>query len=261
MRLVLAMVLAGLVGLPLSASAQDAEESPVQSLEEPASPPEPAPEEPALQLKLDDAGVEVAPSPPQTFGGYTLEELELRKRRAAFGLIAPAALIIAGVPLIVVGTTGDCHDDFHSLYSRDACRRPRIAGGVLTAVGGLGMIVGSWLVAQRANELPQVSKDYTLEELELRVWRTKIGLGVSTCASVLGVALLLAGTLAADCWEWDAPTKCDVLPIVGGTLFVGGLVGVVVSSVLNAQAQRRKREHYGTQRRAQWDLARSRLVF
>ena len=116
---------------------------------------------------------------------------------------------------------------------------------------------------------PRTADGYTLEELELRVGRTYIGLGVSAVAVAFGTALLLAGTLADDCWEWDAPTKCDVLPIVGGTLMVGGLVGVVVSSVRNAKLQGKKAidpwwrrgEHHRKPRRAQWDLARSRLVF
>jgi hypothetical protein len=86
---------------------------------------------------------------------------------------------------------------------------------------------------------------------------------------VLGTVLLLVGTLADECWEWDAPTKCDVLPIVGGTLMVGGLVGVVASSVRNAKVQGKKvidpwwrrGEHYRKPRRVQWDLETSRVVF
>ena len=46
-----------LVALPLRVSAQNGE---------------PASQEPALQLELTDAGVEVAPMPPRTVDGYTL---------------------------------------------------------------------------------------------------------------------------------------------------------------------------------------------
>ena len=90
MRFVLAMVLAGLVASPLSVSAQAGEEATAseENLQEPAPPSEPAPEEPALQLKLDAAGVDVVPSPPRTVDGYTLEEIELRIRRARIGLCA-----------------------------------------------------------------------------------------------------------------------------------------------------------------------------
>jgi len=73
-------LLAGLAALPLSASAQAVDEGTEPNVEEPAPTSEPAPEEPALELKLDVAGVEVAPSPPRTPEGYTLEEMELRKR-------------------------------------------------------------------------------------------------------------------------------------------------------------------------------------
>jgi hypothetical protein len=44
-----------------------------RSLQEPDPSTEPAPEEPSLQLKLDDAGVEVAPTPPRTVDGYTMD--------------------------------------------------------------------------------------------------------------------------------------------------------------------------------------------
>ena len=269
----LAVALA-LVALPLSVSAQDAAESatPEASAEEPVTEKptpsaEPAPEEPALQLKLDEAGVEVTPTPPRTFNGYTLEELELRKRRAALGLIAPAAITAAGVALVVLGTTGDCHDDFHSLYSRDACRRPRIAGGVLTGVGGLGMIVGGWLVAQRANELPQVSKDYTLEEMELRVKRAQTGLYVSTGVLGAGGAIFLVASFVAIA-QWGEDTSSDraeTAMLTGGVLLSAGLVGSLTSAILlrrrTHDRDRLKQAQYGTVRRVQWDLARSALVF
>ncbi|UCF46584.1 MAG: hypothetical protein JSU89_05190, partial [Myxococcales bacterium] len=156
MRLVLVMVVAGLA-LPLSVSAQPGDEgttsepsaeepapSPEPAPEDPAPSTEPAPEEPALQLQLDDAGVEVTPTPPRTFNGYTLEELELRKRRAALGLIAPAVVTAAGVALLVFGTSGDCYNyQLDDWDQRDACWRPRVAGFVLTSVGGAGMIAGS----------------------------------------------------------------------------------------------------------------------
>ena len=67
---------------PLSVSAQAVDEGTEPTVAEPASAqPAPsiegAPEEPALQLKLDDAGVEVVPSPPRT---YTIEEIsEIRE--------------------------------------------------------------------------------------------------------------------------------------------------------------------------------------
>jgi hypothetical protein len=82
---------------PENASAQDAEEAatPEPSLQEPSS--EPASEGPALQLKLDSAGVDVVPSPPRTVDGYTLEEMERRVRRAGIGLGVSGGVLFAGV--------------------------------------------------------------------------------------------------------------------------------------------------------------------
>jgi len=87
----------GVMPLPLSASAQAGEEGTTSepNLQEPSS--EPAPEEPALELKLDAAGVDVVPSPARTTDGYTLEEMELRVRRAGIGLGVSAGVFLAGV--------------------------------------------------------------------------------------------------------------------------------------------------------------------
>ncbi len=86
---------------PENASAQDAEEAatPEPSLQEPAPSSEPAPEEPALQLKLDSAGVDVVPSPPRTADGYTLEEMERRVMLAKLGVGVSAVPIFVGALL------------------------------------------------------------------------------------------------------------------------------------------------------------------
>lgn len=79
-----------LVALPLRVSAQNGE---------------PASQEPALQLELTDAGVEVAPMPPRTVDGYTLEEMEVQVRRAKIGLgvsffsLVVGSILAAGVGL------------------------------------------------------------------------------------------------------------------------------------------------------------------
>ena len=189
MKVVLALVLAGLVALPLSASAQAEEEAATSepNLQEPAPPSEPAPEEPALQLKLDDAGVDVVPSPPRTVDGYTLEQMELRVKRAKMGLLAPAALIVAGVPLWVRGKTSDCasFDPFVQV-SQERCTRLRTSGAALTVSGAVGMIVGSILVGVRKGDLRWTVNEYTLEEMDVPVKRAKIGLGSSAAALFAG---------------------------------------------------------------------------
>ena len=88
------MFVLALVASPLGVSAQTAGE---------VSASEPAPEEPALQLQLDKSGVEVVPSPPRTPDGYTLEEMEVRVRRAKIGLGSSAAALFAGGMFVGVG--------------------------------------------------------------------------------------------------------------------------------------------------------------
>ena len=274
MRLVLAMVVAGLVALPLSATAQVGEEEgsrlerwQPEAFEDPDKPaPEPAPEEPALQLKLDDAGVEVTQSPPRTFLGYTLEELELRKRRAAFGLIAPAALIGAGVPLLVRGTTSDCAYDPSEPYS-DRCGRFYDSGMALTISGGVGMIYALSLLGVRKRELerPYTPDRYTLE---VRVKRARRGLISTFIIFGVGVGLLVGGAVQSA-RNPPPPDESFDLPdgffIAGVTLVSAGSLGMLISATVLGVGKRRLRRlreaHYGTPRRVQWDLARSRLVF
>jgi hypothetical protein len=186
MRLAMVMVLG--VSLPLSASAQAAEAATTSepNLQEPEPSSELAPEEPALQLKLDAAGVEVTPSPSRTEDGYTLEEMELRVKRANIGLG------VSGVGLA--------------------------AGLVLTTVGGLVSLANTPLGGE--TEAPAA-------------W----------AAMVAGMTIMAIGAAAM---------------ITSG----------VVYGVRNRQLRKHKRElwgspytHYGTPRRAQWDLAQSRLVF
>jgi hypothetical protein len=219
----LVWVLAALVVSPLSVSAQDGEES---TTVEPSAE-EPAPEEPALQLKLDAAGVEVTPSPSRTEDGYTLEETELRVKRAKMGLLAPAALIVAGVPLLVRGRTSDCaYDAYWSFVESERCRRLRTSGMALTVSGGVGMIVGSILVGVRKRDLSWIDNGYTLEEMERRVRNAKIGVGVSAVPILIGFALVW-GALAGGVIQYPPPSReeavrDDRLGIAGGILVTGG---------------------------------------
>ena len=99
MRLVLAMVFAGFAALPFSVSAQSEAGPSEPNLQEPAPSSEPAPEQPALQLELDDDSVKLVPSPPPTVDGYTLEEMKLRVKRARIGLGVSALSTVVGIAL------------------------------------------------------------------------------------------------------------------------------------------------------------------
>jgi hypothetical protein len=109
------------------------------------------------------------------------------------------------------------------------------------------------------------------EEMDVRVRRAKIGLGSSAAALFAGGMFVGVGIAesysACDFFEECAPVpkRYTAYLWTGTALLVGGFAGMVASGIL---LRRRKFErdwlrqaHYGTPRRAQWDLARSRLVF
>jgi hypothetical protein len=147
MRLVLVMVLAGLVALPVGVSAQAGQDDPLSGEPSPSS--EPAPEEPALQLKLDDTGVGVVPSPWRTPDGYTLEEMELRVRRAKIGFGVSAGVAGAGVVLLAVGLSG-CTEIVGGTCA-DWADPAMFAGGGIALAGGIAMYatLGTWIHRKR----------------------------------------------------------------------------------------------------------------
>jgi len=247
-------------------SAENAATTPEPNLQEPAPSSEPASEGPVLEIELDPAGVGVVPSQLRTVDGYTLEEMELRVKRAKMGLFAPAALIVAGVPLWVRGKTGDCasYDPFGQVFP-ERCTRLRTSGTALTVSGAVGMIVGSILVGVRKGDLRWTVNEYTLEEMDVRVRRAKIGLGSSAAALFAGGMFVGVGIAESFGHAAAVPKRYIAYVWTGTALLVGGFAGMVASGIL---LRRRKRDrdslkqaHYGAPRRVQWDLARSRLVF
>jgi hypothetical protein len=159
MRLVLAIVLAVSGTLPLSVSAQAGEEGTISEphLQEPAPSAEPAPEEPALQLKLDSAGVDVVPSPPGTIDGYTLEEMELRVRRAKIGLFSTAGVTGVGLVLFGVGVARSSSSQDLDALSRENWA-PWFSGMWLMISGAVGMIVTGTLLGIRKGELRRLQQ-------------------------------------------------------------------------------------------------------
>jgi hypothetical protein len=108
---------------------------------------------------------------------------------------------------------------------------------------------------------------YTLEEMELRVKRAKIGLGVSAGFMALGFALFFAAAVQTfGCFDpCSYPGWVDPIYAMGLTLGVGGAAGMVVSGILLGKRKRKLRTleeaYYGRPRRVRWDLAQSRVVF
>jgi hypothetical protein len=128
-------------------SAGDADTTSKPNLQEPAPSSEPASETPALQLELDSAGVEVVPSPLRTVDGYTLEEMDVRVRRAKIGIGSSALAFFVGGILMASGLGGDC--GWGGGAQRESCDRLAYAGTALAAGGAVGMIATGILLGVR----------------------------------------------------------------------------------------------------------------
>jgi F0F1-type ATP synthase assembly protein I len=137
--------------LPLSVSAQDAEGS---AATEPSAE-EPAPEQPVLELGLDDANVDFTPSPPRADDGYTLEEMELRVKRAKIGLWSTAGATVVGG--VMIGASWTC---MSGKTFEEACWGPFISGAVIGFSGGVGMIVTGALLGARKRKLRTLEAHY-----------------------------------------------------------------------------------------------------
>jgi hypothetical protein len=149
------VVVVALVASPLSVSAQAGEEgTTVQpSAEEPAPSSEPASKEPALQLQLDSAGVDVVPSPPRTADGFTLEEMELRVKRARTGLIVSAGVYVIGLAVAIPGAVGDCGYVYYGYATPPARCDPLLyTGSTLTFLGVVGMITSGVMLRRRKRD-------------------------------------------------------------------------------------------------------------
>ena len=171
MRLVLAMVLAGLAALPLSVGAQGGEEGATSApnLQESASSSEPAPEEgglsprirkrtrkkwdpqtydvpasrpsseePALQLELDSAGAGFTLIPPSQPSKRVLDA----RRRAGIGVGVSVVAFVAGLGMVGAAAAGSCFISFEEPCSSPSWVAPVGITGAFLAVGGIvGMAV------------------------------------------------------------------------------------------------------------------------
>jgi hypothetical protein len=167
MRYVVGFVLAlALVASPLSVSAKIGDDgaAPEPNVEEPTPSSEPAPEEPALQLELDSAGVDVVSSPPRTADGYLVvsdEEMKLRERtesavaRHRGGLIASSVVLALGIGLGAAGASiedPECGDGDPGCISSSAVALGSV--GIALTLGGLvGMAVKGAKLARSKREL------------------------------------------------------------------------------------------------------------
>jgi hypothetical protein len=230
MRFVLAMVLAGLAALPLSAGAQTGQEG----TDSEPNLHEPAPEEPALQLKLDAAGVEAVPSQPRTVDEYTLEEIELRIRRARIGLLSTTGVLVVGAALSLVGAAT-------SSSSSNVYEDPLVVTGLSILVGGtVGMIASGIVLGVRNRELRR------FKPMGPGVRRARIGLLSTTGVFLFGGMLIGIGAPQLDLNTGEG----GVLLWTGFALASGGIVGMMTTGGMLARRKRKQRElqeaHYGT---------------
>jgi hypothetical protein len=112
---------------------------------------------------------------------------------------------------------------------------------------------------------PRTIDGYTLEEMQLRVKRAKIGLWSTAGATVLGGVIIGAWVGCQRSDETANIVACPGALISGVAIGFSGAVGMIVTGALLGSRKRKLRElqqaHHGTPRPVQWDLARSRLVF
>ena len=148
MRLVLAMVLAALVALPLSASAQAEEEAATSepNLQEPAPSSEPADEEGDLSGDWWHPEAFAAPAyePPSASKGQ--EHGRHRMHPAGIVCLTMTGVTVVGAVLVGVGMTRPSTGDLN----RDIA--PVAAGTVLMMVGGVGMIISGVMWGKRTRQ-------------------------------------------------------------------------------------------------------------
>jgi hypothetical protein len=139
-----------LVASPLDVSAQPAEEDSLSSWQVEAKP---APEEPALELKLDDDSVKITPGAQRA---PTVEEMEMegRVRRARIGLaVTPVPIVIGFLlttpPLLTIDfCLVDCPPP---PTAEELAREDRLirAGATIAVLGGASMIAMGILLGVR----------------------------------------------------------------------------------------------------------------
>jgi hypothetical protein len=91
--------------------------------------------------------------PTRTRRGYTLEEAELRLKRARIGLGVSAGISVLGVALLIPGIVGECRpapDGTHSTTPR--CDPLTITGATFIMAGVVGMITTGFLSLRRKRE-------------------------------------------------------------------------------------------------------------
>lgn len=149
----LACVLSVLVASPLVVSAQGCEEggSTVERShpEAPVAPTKPA-SDPALQMGIDSAGLEVTPSAQLTVGHPKLQEMDRRARRARIGLLSTTGVVVVGAVLFGTGVARAGSSEGLDALSEG----PLLISGIsLMVAGAAGMIASGIVLGSSKGEL------------------------------------------------------------------------------------------------------------
>ncbi|MGB8224432.1 MAG: hypothetical protein WCF10_17705, partial [Polyangiales bacterium] len=111
---------------------------------------------------------------------------------------------------------------------------------------------------------PLTAEELKLQEMDLRVRRARIALGVSVVPIFIGA--ILAGVGAGNSiFSQDDTSSADAAVIAGSAIMGAGGVSMIATGILLGVRKHQRREfketQHGTARRLQWDLQTSRLVF
>lgn len=113
---------------------------------------------------------------------------------------------------------------------------------------------------------PRTAEGHTLQDMELRVKRARIGVGVSAAPLVVG-GVLFGVSYFELCVGGSCPPDAGWTPlrVAGVTLMTCGAAWMIATGTLygvrKRKLRRQQQAHHETPRRVQWDLARAGLVF
>jgi len=107
---------------------------------------------------------------------------------------------------------------------------------------------------------------YSLEEMDLRVKRARIGLITSGAITLVGGLLIgLPFALVTRADDVGGIYAAGFVVVAGIVITVGGIAGMIATGILLRKRKQKRRgleETFSKRpRRVQWDLARSRVVF
>ena len=107
-----------------------------------------------LQIELDSSGIGVVPPPPRTLDGYTLEEAELRVKRAEIGLGVSGVGLGAGLVLTTVGgLVSWANTPLGGETEAPAAWAAMVAGLTVMAIGAVAMIASGAMLGVRKRKL------------------------------------------------------------------------------------------------------------